>query len=224
MSTDISTREQTVVFGVLAVQSGKVSAEAWEEAAMTTLANAPSGAVTINVAEQLVAQGTISLHDAATLQGMAAEAIRASQGDVAKAINAVAGAAEVVNTVASSLFEDPHSAATLVQNAGFDPNAKTISIESKKFSDKTISTDSSYEQTFVQFLRKVKIFNKSRYSRNRQLARVIFYFAIYINLLIIYGIFYVIYGLSIYHSSLFLLVFIFNLCYVLSFYLRFKSI
>lgn len=74
------------------------------------------------------------------------------------------------------------------------------------------------------FLRCSRSFNKSRYSRNRQLARVIFYFAIYINLLIIYGIFYVIYGLSIYHSSLFLLVFIFNLCYVLSFYLRFKSI
>ena len=84
--------------------------------------------------------------------------------------------------------------------------------------------DSSYEQTFVQFIRKTKLFNKSRYSRNRQLARVIFYFAIYINILIIYGIFYVIYGLSIYHNSFFFLVFCSYLSYILSFYLRIKKI
>jgi hypothetical protein len=53
---------------------------------------------------------------------------------------------------------------------------------------------------FSLSLRKNKIFNKSRYSRNRQLARVIFYFALYINILIIYGIFYVIYGLSLFHG------------------------
>lgn len=44
------------------------------------------------------------------------------------------------------------------------------------------------------FLRRVRSFNKSRYSRNRQLARVIFYFALYINLLVIYGSFSVLYG------------------------------
>jgi hypothetical protein len=61
--------------------------------------------------------------------------------------------------------------------------------------------DSSYEHmVFSLSLRKNKIFNKSRYSRNRQLARVIFYFALYINILIIYGIFYVIYGLSLFHG------------------------
>lgn len=61
--------------------------------------------------------------------------------------------------------------------------------------------DSSYEQmTEIFFLRKNRIFNKSRYSRNRQLARVIFYIALYINVLIIYGIFFVFYGLSILHS------------------------
>ena len=39
------------------------------------------------------------------------------------------------------------------------------------------------------FLRKVRSFNKSRYARNRQLSRVIFYFAIYVNVLLIFGIF-----------------------------------
>lgn len=84
--------------------------------------------------------------------------------------------------------------------------------------------DSSYEQTFVQFLRKVKMFNKSRYSRSRQLARVIFYFALYINILIIYGIFYVIYGLSIYHNFFFSIVLCSYISYVLSFYLRTRQI
>ena len=61
--------------------------------------------------------------------------------------------------------------------------------------------DSSYEQvTEIFFLRKARLFNKSRYARNRQLARVIFYFALYINVLIIYGVFFVIYGLAIYHN------------------------
>lgn len=44
------------------------------------------------------------------------------------------------------------------------------------------------------FLRKVRSFNKSRYARNRQLARVIFYFALYINILVIYGSFSMLYG------------------------------
>lgn len=46
------------------------------------------------------------------------------------------------------------------------------------------------------FLRKTKIFNKARYSRNRQLARVIFYFSLYINIIIIYYTFNIVYGLS----------------------------
>lgn len=62
--------------------------------------------------------------------------------------------------------------------------------------------DSSYEQMYNYFvLRRAKNFNKSRFSRNRQLARVIFYFALFINILIIYGIFFVLYGLSIFLGS-----------------------
>ena len=44
------------------------------------------------------------------------------------------------------------------------------------------------------FLRRVRSFNKSRYARNRQLARVIFYIAVYINILLIFGIFSLFYG------------------------------
>jgi len=44
------------------------------------------------------------------------------------------------------------------------------------------------------FLRRVRNFNKSRYSRNRQTARVIFYFALYINILVVYAMFSVFYG------------------------------
>jgi len=52
----------------------------------------------------------------------------------------------------------------------------------------------------AMFLRKVRIFNKLRYARNRQLARVIFYFALYINIIIIFGVHYFVYNLTIYHS------------------------
>ncbi len=61
--------------------------------------------------------------------------------------------------------------------------------------------EASHEHmTNLFYLRRAKFFSKGRYSRSRQLSRVIFYFALYINVLIIYGVFYFIYGLSIYHS------------------------
>ncbi len=81
--------------------------------------------------------------------------------------------------------------------------------------------DSSYEQmTQLFFLRKNRVFNKSRYSRNRQLARVIFYFALYINILIIYGVFYVIYGLSLYHGWSWWLMYILYSAFFLNFFWR----
>ena len=45
-------------------------------------------------------------------------------------------------------------------------------------------------------LRLTKRFNKSRYSRNRQSTRVMYYFSLYINILVILFIFYILYGLS----------------------------
>jgi hypothetical protein len=51
------------------------------------------------------------------------------------------------------------------------------------------------------YVRKVRIFNKSRYSRNRQNVRVTFYFSIYFNILIIYAIF------SVFYNFVFLLTY-----------------
>ena len=51
------------------------------------------------------------------------------------------------------------------------------------------------------FVRKVRIFNKSRYSRNRQNVRVTFYFSIYFNILIIYAVF------SVFYNFVFLLTY-----------------
>lgn len=54
---------------------------------------------------------------------------------------------------------------------------------------------------FFNFVRKVKMFNKSRYSRNRQNVKIIFYFGVYFNILIIYFIYSIIYGLTFKFSS-----------------------
>lgn len=80
--------------------------------------------------------------------------------------------------------------------------------------------DSSYEQMHLSN-RILKMFNKSRYARNRQLARVIFYFGLYINILIIYGVFYVIYGLSIYHNNYWFIVLLFYFFIFYTFFVRF---
>ena len=72
--------------------------------------------------------------------------------------------------------------------------------------------------------RTLKLFNKSRYARNRQLARVIFYFGLYINILIIYGVFYVIYGLSIYHNYYWFLVLTFYFFIFYTFFIRFVNL
>ena len=50
----------------------------------------------------------------------------------------------------------------------------------------------------LNFVRKVKIFNKSRYSRNRQNVRITFYFSIYFNILIIYTVFSLFYNLALF--------------------------
>lgn len=69
----------------------------------------------------------------------------------------------------------------------------------------------------MNYLRKVRSFNKSRFSRNRQTARVIFYFAIYINILIIFGIFSVIYQITFKLSNLWWLVFFFFFIFYFAF-------
>lgn len=48
----------------------------------------------------------------------------------------------------------------------------------------------------INYARKIRIFNKSRYSRNRQNVRVTFYFGLYFNILIIYAVFSVFYNIA----------------------------
>ena len=58
--------------------------------------------------------------------------------------------------------------------------------------------DPGHEYLKLGFLlRKTKIFNKSRYSRNRQNTRVAFYFSILINIIVIFAVF------SLYYKILF---------------------
>jgi len=52
--------------------------------------------------------------------------------------------------------------------------------------------DKNYFNSFF-FLRKTKIFNKGRYSRNRQLYKTGVYFCLYINILAIYAIYFLFY-------------------------------
>ncbi len=61
----------------------------------------------------------------------------------------------------------------------------------------------------INYSRKVRIFNKSRYSRNRQNVRSTFYFAVYFNILIIYTVFSVFYGFVLLLSYNWWLYFIF---------------
>ena len=64
-------------------------------------------------------------------------------------------------------------------------------------------------------LRKVRVFNKSRYARNRQLARVIFYFGLYINLLVIYGSFSMLYGFVFKFNHAIWVVYVVCSCFIL---------
>jgi hypothetical protein len=52
----------------------------------------------------------------------------------------------------------------------------------------------------INYARKVRIFNKSRYSRNRQNVRVTFYFGLYINIVVIYLVFSLFYNIAFFLS------------------------
>jgi len=68
----------------------------------------------------------------------------------------------------------------------------------------------------VNFVRKVRIFNKSRYSRNRQNVRVTFYFSLYFNIVIIYLVFSVFYNLVLFLTYNWWFYFLFLLYFMLS--------
>jgi len=65
-----------------------------------------------------------------------------------------------------------------------------------KFSDSSISkyiNINSIKMYKFNFIRKNRIFNKSRYSRNRQLYRTGVYWCLWLNVLVVYGLFFVFY-------------------------------
>lgn len=72
----------------------------------------------------------------------------------------------------------------------------------------------------INYARKVRIFNKSRYSRNRQNVRVTFYFGLYFNILIIYAVFSVFYNIAFFLSYNWWFYFIFISFFFVSNFLR----
>jgi hypothetical protein len=72
----------------------------------------------------------------------------------------------------------------------------------------------------INYVRKVRIFNKSRYSRNRQNVRVTFYFGLYFNILIIYAVFSVFYNIAFFLTYNWWFYFIFLLFFFISNFLR----
>lgn len=86
-----------------------------------------------------------------------------------------------------------------VKNVFFKKFNNTIKhelVDSIKFSDSSMNKYISYrnlKKFNFFFLRKNRIFNKSRYSRNRQLYRTGFYWCLWLNIIIVYGLFFLFY-------------------------------
>lgn len=75
----------------------------------------------------------------------------------------------------------------------------------------------------INYARKVRIFNKSRYSRNRQNVRVTFYFGLYFNILIIYAVFSVFYNIAFFLTYNWWFYFIFLSFFFVSNFLRISN-
>lgn len=72
----------------------------------------------------------------------------------------------------------------------------------------------------INYVRKVRIFNKSRYSRNRQNVRVTFYFGLYFNIVIIYAVFSVFYNIAFFLTYNWWFYFIFLSFFFISNFIR----
>ena len=77
---------------------------------------------------------------------------------------------------------------------------------------------------WVTFLRKSKIFNKSRYSRNRQNTRVAFYLSVLINILVIFAVFSLYYKVLFKLSIIWWFFFTFLLSFVFGSFIRTFSV
>ena len=88
-----------------------------------------------------------------------------------------------------------------------------------RFSDSSVSkyipiyTVNRYK---LYFLRKNRIFNKSRYSRNRQLYRTGVFWCLWLNIIIVYGLYFFFYRFTLNFGYMWLLLFIFFSSFILS--------
>ena len=75
----------------------------------------------------------------------------------------------------------------------------------------------------INYLRKVKIFNKGRYSRNRQYYRTGVYWCLYINIIALIGLQFWFYRITINFGYLWWLFFIFLGCFILPKFIKFNN-
>lgn len=87
---------------------------------------------------------------------------------------------------------------------------------------KNISSN-SFKNVNIQFLRKFRVFNKGRYSRNRQFYRTGVYWCLYINIIAVIGIYFWFYKITFNYNYLWVLLYIFFLSFIFSRYLNFFS-
>lgn len=74
----------------------------------------------------------------------------------------------------------------------------------------------------IYFLRKNKIFNKGRYSRNRQLYRTGVYWCLWFNIIFVYGLFYFFYRFAFNFGQLWWGVCIFLFCFIIGKVLKYR--
>ena len=68
-----------------------------------------------------------------------------------------------------------------------------------KFSESSVTkhiNPNSFKKYSIQYLRKNRIFNKGRYSRNRQLYRTGVYWCLWLNIIMVYGLYFIFYRFS----------------------------
>lgn len=96
-----------------------------------------------------------------------------------------------------------------------------------RYSDSSINKFinlSKIDNFIVFFLRKSKIFNKGRYSRNRQTYRTGFYWCLWLNIFVVYGLHFVFYRFTFTFGYLWLLLFIFFSSFIFSRALKYNLI
>ncbi len=110
-------------------------------------------------------------------------------------------------------------------NSNFFENIKKIF--PYRFSESSLNKFinlSKIDDFIVFYLRKIKIFNKGRYSRNRQTYRTGFYWCLWLNIFVVYGLHFVFYRFTFTFGYLWLFLFVFFASFVFSRALKYNLI